>query len=88
MQRAVRNGDGQTLVDLFTRTRAIRRAIIDIGQDTAAPNFGRLPFQLYVAPEPAQKEKRAKPAKKSGKKPAAAKKNKGKVKKAPRRARR
>jgi cyclohexadieny/prephenate dehydrogenase len=41
LQRAVRNGDGQTLFDLFTRTRAIRRAIIDIGQDTAAPNFGR-----------------------------------------------
>jgi cyclohexadieny/prephenate dehydrogenase len=41
LQRAVRNGDGQTLFDLFTRTRAIRRAIIDIGQDTEAPNFGR-----------------------------------------------
>jgi cyclohexadieny/prephenate dehydrogenase len=41
LQRAVRNGDGQTLFDLFTRTRAIRRAIVDLGQDTAAPNFGR-----------------------------------------------
>jgi cyclohexadieny/prephenate dehydrogenase len=41
LQRAVRNGDGQTLFDWFTRTRAIRRAIVDIGQDTAAPNFGR-----------------------------------------------
>jgi cyclohexadieny/prephenate dehydrogenase len=41
LQRAVRNGDGETLFDLFTRTRAIRRAIVDIGQDTAAPNFGR-----------------------------------------------
>ena len=41
LQRAERNGDGQTLFDLITRTRAIRRAIIDIGQDTAAPNFGR-----------------------------------------------
>lgn len=41
LQRAVRDGDGKTLFDLFTRTRAIRRAIIDIGQDTAAPNFGR-----------------------------------------------
>jgi cyclohexadieny/prephenate dehydrogenase len=41
LQRAVRNGDGQTLFDLFTRTRAIRRAIIDIGQDTEAANFGR-----------------------------------------------
>ena len=41
LQRAVRNGDGQTLFDWFTRTRAIRRAIIDIGQDVATPNFGR-----------------------------------------------
>jgi cyclohexadieny/prephenate dehydrogenase len=41
LQRAVRNGDGKTLFDLFTRTRAIRRAIVDIGQDTSAPNFGR-----------------------------------------------
>ena len=41
LQRAVRNGDGQTLFDWFTRTRAIRRAIVDIGQDTAAPDFGR-----------------------------------------------
>ena len=41
LQRAVRNGDGQALFDFFTRTRAIRRAIIDQGQDTAAPNFGR-----------------------------------------------
>jgi len=84
LQRAVRNGDGQTLFDLFTRTRAIRRAIIDIGQDTAAPNFGRLPFQLYVAPEPEKKKKkkRAKAvkgsSKKSGKKSAAAKKKKAK----------
>ena len=78
LQRAVRNGDGQTLFDLFTRTRAIRRAIIDIGQDTAAPNFGRLPFQLYVAPEPAKKKKRSKAPRKSGKKIAAAKKQKAK----------
>jgi cyclohexadieny/prephenate dehydrogenase len=41
LQRAVRNGDGKTLFDWFTRTRAIRKAIIDVGQDTAAPNFGR-----------------------------------------------
>ena len=41
LQRAVRNGDGQLLFDFFTRTRAIRRAIIDTGQDSAAPNFGR-----------------------------------------------
>jgi cyclohexadieny/prephenate dehydrogenase len=41
LQRAVRNGDGDALFDLFTRTRAIRRAIVDIGQDTPAANFGR-----------------------------------------------
>ena len=79
LQRAVRNGDGQTLFELFTRTRAIRRAIIDIGQDTAAPNFGRLPFQLYVAPEPEKKKKRAKPLKKPGKKAVAVKKKKSKA---------
>ena len=41
LQRAVRWGDGDTLFNLFTRTRAIRRSIIEAGQDTAAPNFGR-----------------------------------------------
>jgi cyclohexadieny/prephenate dehydrogenase len=41
LQRAIRWGDGDALFNLFTRTRAIRRSIIDAGQDTAAPNFGR-----------------------------------------------
>ena len=41
LQRAIRWGDGDTLFDLFTRTRAIRRGIIDQGQDDAAPDFGR-----------------------------------------------
>ena len=41
LQRAIRTGDGEQLHDYFTRTRAIRRGIIDAGQDTAAPNFGR-----------------------------------------------
>jgi cyclohexadieny/prephenate dehydrogenase len=41
LQRAIRWGDGQTLFDLFTRARDIRRGIIAAGQDTAAPNFGR-----------------------------------------------
>lgn len=43
LQRAVRTGDGDHLFDYFTRTRAIRQGIIDAGQDTAAPNFGRDP---------------------------------------------
>ena len=41
LQRAVRWGEGDALFDLFTRTRAIRRSIIEAGQDTAAPDFGR-----------------------------------------------
>lgn len=41
LQRAIRMGDGQHLHDYFTRTRAIRRGIIEAGQDTAAPDFGR-----------------------------------------------
>ncbi len=41
LQRAIRWGDGDALFNLFTRTRAIRRSIVDAGQDTAAPNFGR-----------------------------------------------
>jgi cyclohexadieny/prephenate dehydrogenase len=43
LQRAIRTGDGQHLFDYFTRTRAIRRSIVQAGQDTAAPNFGRNP---------------------------------------------
>ncbi len=41
LQRAVRWGDGDALFNLFTRTRAIRRSVVEAGQDTAAPNFGR-----------------------------------------------
>lgn len=41
LQRAIRMGDGPHLHDYFTRTRAIRRGIIEAGQDTAAPDFGR-----------------------------------------------
>jgi len=41
LQRAIRTGDGEHLFDYFTRTRAIRRGIIEAGQDTAAPDFGR-----------------------------------------------
>lgn len=41
LQRAIRTGDGEHLHDYFTRTRAIRRGIIEAGQDTDAPDFGR-----------------------------------------------
>lgn len=41
LQRAIRNGDGDTLYDLFERTRTIRRSIVEEGQDDARPDFGR-----------------------------------------------
>lgn len=41
MQRAIRSGDGDALHDLFSRTRAIRREVIDQGQDDEKPDFGR-----------------------------------------------
>ena len=41
LQRAIRTDDGAHLYEYFTRTRAIRRGIIEAGQDTAAPDFGR-----------------------------------------------
>ncbi|MEM1364149.1 MAG: prephenate/arogenate dehydrogenase family protein [Pseudomonadota bacterium] len=41
LQRAIRVGDGDYLFDLFTRTRAIRKGVIEAGQEVDAPNFGR-----------------------------------------------
>jgi cyclohexadieny/prephenate dehydrogenase len=41
LQRAIRFGDGDTLLQMFTDARAIRRGIIEAGQDTASPDFGR-----------------------------------------------
>jgi len=41
LQRAIRWGDGDTLFEHFTQTRAIRRSIVDQGQDDAAADFGR-----------------------------------------------
>jgi len=41
LQRMIRWGEGDKLFELFTRTRAIRRGIIEQGQETAAPDFGR-----------------------------------------------
>lgn len=50
LQRAIRRGDGDHLHAYFTRTRAIRRGIIEAGQDTDAPDFGRMKAKR----EPAQ----------------------------------
>ncbi|MBB4568234.1 prephenate/arogenate dehydrogenase family protein [Rhizobium leucaenae] len=41
LQRAIRWGEGDKIFDLFTRTRAIRRSIVEAGQDVDAPDFGR-----------------------------------------------
>jgi cyclohexadieny/prephenate dehydrogenase len=41
MTRAIRRGDGETLYNHFSRTRAIRRGILQLGQDSTAPDFGR-----------------------------------------------
>jgi len=52
LARAIRWGDGDKLHDFFTRTRAIRRGIVEIGQDSAAPDFGRAHAPLPLAPLP------------------------------------
>ena len=52
LTRAIRRGDGETLFNQFTRTRAIRRGIVDIGQDSPAPDFGRPHPDLPHAPVP------------------------------------
>jgi cyclohexadieny/prephenate dehydrogenase len=41
LTRAMRSGDGQALFDHFTRTRAIRKGIVELGQDSPGPDFGR-----------------------------------------------
>jgi cyclohexadieny/prephenate dehydrogenase len=52
LTRAIRRDDGETLFNLFTRTRAIRRGIVDIGQDSPVPDFGRAHASLPMAPLP------------------------------------
>jgi cyclohexadieny/prephenate dehydrogenase len=41
LSRAIRWGEGDKLQELFTRTREIRRGVIDAGQETPEPDFGR-----------------------------------------------
>ena len=48
LQRAIRWGDGDKLFDLFSRTRAVRRSIIEAGQEVDVPDFGR---QVVAHPE-------------------------------------
>lgn len=41
LQRSIRWSDGDALFDLFTRSKETRNNIIEAGQDTDAPDFGR-----------------------------------------------
>jgi cyclohexadieny/prephenate dehydrogenase len=52
LTRAIRNGDGDALFEHFTRTRAIRKGIIAIGQDSPTPDFGRPHPDLETGPVP------------------------------------
>ncbi len=54
LRRAIRTGDGEFLHAYFTRTRAVRRGILEAGQDTDAPDFGRH-LTVHPAPVPARK---------------------------------
>jgi cyclohexadieny/prephenate dehydrogenase len=50
LTRAIRRGDGEALFEHFSRTRAIRRGIVETGQDSAAPDFGRPHEHLIKRP--------------------------------------
>ena len=55
LQRAVRWGDGDKLFDMVTRTRAVRRSIIEAGQEIDVPDFGRQAVEHPGAPAPVGK---------------------------------
>src|SRR5437660_4976784 len=50
LTRAIRHGDGEALFEHFTRTRAIRKGIVAVGQDSPAPDFGRSHATLPMPP--------------------------------------
>jgi cyclohexadieny/prephenate dehydrogenase len=52
LTKAIRKGDGDALFEHFTRTRAIRKGIVQIGQDSASPDFGRPHPDLPHEPMP------------------------------------
>jgi cyclohexadieny/prephenate dehydrogenase len=59
LTKAIRKGDGEALFEHFVRTRAIRKGIVDIGQDSPAPDFGRphpdLPHEPLPKPYASEK---------------------------------
>jgi len=52
LTKAIRKGDGDALFEHFARTRAIRKGIVEIGQDSPAPDFGRPHPGLQPLPKP------------------------------------
>ena len=60
LTKAIRKGDGDALFEHFTRTRAIRKGIVQIGQDSASPDFGRphpdLPHEPLPKPYASKKD--------------------------------
>ena len=52
LTKAIRRGDGEALFEHFTRTRAIRKGIVEMGQDSPSPDFGRPHPGLPHAPLP------------------------------------
>ncbi|MFY9786677.1 MAG: prephenate/arogenate dehydrogenase family protein [Pseudolabrys sp.] len=59
LTKAIRKGDGDALFEHFERTRAIRKGIVDIGQDSPTPDFGRphpdLPHEPLPKPYASEK---------------------------------
>ena len=43
LEQAILADDGASMFDLFTRTAAVRRGIVEQGQDVGRPDFGRQP---------------------------------------------
>ena len=41
LKQAIKNEDGNKLEKIFTKTKKIRKKIIEAGQDISEPNFGR-----------------------------------------------
>jgi cyclohexadieny/prephenate dehydrogenase len=57
LTKAIRKDDGAALYEHFKRTRAIRKGIVDIGQDSPTPDFGRPHPDLAPLPKPYAAEK-------------------------------
>ena len=59
LTKAIRKGDGEALFEHFERTRAIRKGIVEIGQDSPSPDFGRphpdLPHEPLPKPYASEK---------------------------------